>query len=90
MYVSVCKLIYPGKVSKLLELLSSCMLRKVRPPPSIGISPAQMASTSAAVSYIISQINSNDADTCCKAITQVQNSLLMYMTLGVAFWPKLS
>ena len=55
--------------------------RRLKPPASIAATPAQMASTSAAVNYIISQINSIDTNTSCDALRQVCMCVLCYCAI---------
>lgn len=51
---------------------SLCTLfRYMNPSYPVNLSPTRMASTSAAISYIISQIASDDSQTSSKAVRQV-------------------
>lgn len=58
------------------------LFRYMNPSYPVNLSPTRMASTSAAISYIISQIASDDLQTSSKAVRQV--SLVITMaTLSV-------
>ena len=51
------------------------MYRYMSRPGALAVSPSRLASTSEAINFIISQITSNDSDTCFKGIKQVPQSL---------------
>ena len=54
------------------------LFRSMKPPSSL--SPSRMASTSAAVNFIISQITSTDGAASCKALKQVSLFLMNWHT----------
>ena len=54
-----------------LSPLSNVCRLLANPPPSLTFSPSRMATTSAAISFIVSQIASSDGQACISALRQV-------------------
>ena len=67
-----------------LSPLSNVCRLLANPPPSLTFSPSRMATTSAAISFIVSQIASSDGQACISALRQVGRNAQGYYCKAIA------
>ena len=67
-----------------LSPLSNVCRLLATPPPSLTFSPSRMATTSAAISFIVSQIASSDGQACISALRQVGRNAQGYYCKAIA------